>query len=224
MFLIQHIKNSFVALSWSTVSLAESGLSWIPDNTRKADFTFPFLIYFETDLASFLVWSSPENVLVNFCWMVLPSSSKVGMSPCCHSDNRLSRHFMWSFTFDLLCGFWRSRWGITITAVNATDLRGVDSPNALSNLDDSYMNSSPTFPEGIRNTFLFLLKTSRYASRIVAANRSPLTLSLHLKAGSRAAVNGRRRSTCNEEFNAAELWLGRMSVWESGVWSVGWLG
>ena len=95
--------------------------------------------------------------------------------------------------------------GITITVVNTTDSRGVDLPNALSNLDVSYTNSSLTFLEGIRNTFLFHLTTSRYASRMAAGNRSPLTLSLHLKVGSRAAVNGGRRSTCSEEFNAAEL-------------------
>ena len=136
--------------------------------------------------------------------MVLPLSSKADMSPRCHSDNHLSRQFTWSFTFDLLCDFGRSRWGITITAVNATDSRGVDSPNALSNLDVSYTNSSPTFPKGIRNALLFHLTTSLYASRIAAANRSPLTLSHHLKVSSRSAVNGRRRSSCNEEINAVD--------------------
>ena len=124
-------------LSSSKVSLAECGLPWIPDSIRRADFTFPFLICFEPNgMASFLVWSSAENVLVNFCWMVLPSSILTGryiaLLPQWQPSLRTLHVVLqlWSAMCPL-----KEQMGHYHYCGEHYQFEGVDSPNALSNLD-----------------------------------------------------------------------------------------
>ena len=74
--------------------------------------------------------------------------------------NLLSRQAMWSFVFDLQCGFWRSKIGMTMVALRAIDSIEEAEAKAENRLESSRTNSLPLLPISILKLFNLQWTTS----------------------------------------------------------------
>ena len=75
--------------------------------------------------------------------MGFPSNVNSLRLPSFQACNLLSRQAMWSFIFDLRCGFWRSRIGMTTVALRAMDSNEEAEAKAKNRLESSRTNSLP---------------------------------------------------------------------------------
>ena len=94
--------------------------------------------------------------------MVLPSSVNLFRLPSFQTCNLLSRQVMWSFVFDLRCGFWRSRIGMMTVALRAMDSIEEAEAKAENKLESSRTNSLPLLPVGTLKLFRLQWTTSAY--------------------------------------------------------------
>ena len=92
--------------------------------------------------------------------MVLPSSVNSLRLPSFQACNLLSRQAMWSFVFDLRCGFWRSRIGMTTVALRAIDSIEEAEAKAENRRESSRTNSLPLLPTGTLKLFNLQWTTS----------------------------------------------------------------
>lgn len=114
----------------SEPSISYLRLSKTPDfsfeSRRRAACTFPLSIRLEKDMTNLCSQSAPMRPFLDrCCWIVLPSVSKLSMSPADHASYRLSKQITWSFVFDVGWGFWSSNNGINMAALRATCSRAV---------------------------------------------------------------------------------------------------
>ena len=96
--------------------------------------------------------------LKDFC-IVSPSMSNSVSSPSFHKFNLLFKASKWSLDFEFLAGFWRSKFGMTMIALNATSCKGKLCIQELTNRVVSSMYCLPDLPDQSKKIF-FLQKTT----------------------------------------------------------------
>ena len=98
-------------------------------------------------------------------WIVSPSNKSSSIFPLIHKSIFLSSAFRWSFTLDVLPGFWR-RLGMTCIAVKAISLKGELFVHPFISLVVSVIYFFAAAPVGSMNKFFFQKTIRSYASWI----------------------------------------------------------